>query len=115
MHMVTAHELRRVYDKFQASALMKIPLPGIMGHLQTALHELGWELHTATSFLTQDSLELDLKLNPPAEVQACLVRAFEARLDRAHQNRHSPDTPWLDWPLLLRFLRSSQFALDTSM
>jgi hypothetical protein len=101
-----AQELRRVYDKFQASALMNIRLPGILGHLQAALPEFGWELHTATIFLTQDNLELDLKLNPPAEVQASLVTVFEAKLDRVHQTRHPPETPWFDWPRLRRFLRS---------
>jgi hypothetical protein len=38
---LTAVEIRKVFGRFQTSALMQIPIPGIMGHLQTALHDLG--------------------------------------------------------------------------
>jgi hypothetical protein len=92
-----------------SATLQGLPPRGILGVLWQTLKEIGWAFYTPTSFITKDDIEIDLAINPPAEVKASLTKAFEARLDELHQGRLLAGTPPLDWGRLRTALRSRRW------
>jgi hypothetical protein len=106
---LTLTELHRIHTRFLASFEAQIPLPGILGVLQSAIHALGWDSHSPTSLITHEHIELDLKVNPPAKARACLIKAFENQQDHQHQRRLPGTAPTLDWHLLRKLVRSKEW------
>jgi hypothetical protein len=78
--------------------------------LRHALQQVDWQLSGPYSFITRQGLDIQLDVNPPAEVEKCLARDFEHRVDRLCQQKWPEHTPPLDWPRLRSLLRRKQWA-----
>jgi hypothetical protein len=84
--------------------------PGIISTLRHSLQQVDWQLSGPYSFLTRQGLDIQLDVNPPAEVKKCLARDFEHRVDRLCQQKWPEHTLPLDWPLLRSLLRKKHWA-----